>query len=71
MPKEYYFPDAKEPHVHVHKGGATFTDTRHKHKDLQSGDKISKPNCNAVIDDLKAGNEREKKIAEWIKKEFL
>ena len=34
MPADKYFPDAKEPHLHYHKGGVTFTDTRHRHKDL-------------------------------------
>ena len=66
-----YFPDSKEPHVHIHKGGATFTDTRQKHKDLQSGSQVRKQSCQEVYDDLKDGNAREKSIAEWIKKEFL
>lgn len=71
MPKESFFPDAKEPHVHIHKGGADFTNTGHKHKKLQEGNLVRKPNCEAVINDLKGGNAREKSIAEYIKKEFL
>ncbi len=71
MPADKYFPDAKEPHLHYHKGGVTFTDTRHKHKDLVAGDQTRKSNCQAVFDDLKNGDEREKKIAAQIKKEFL
>lgn len=66
-----YFPDTKEPHIHEHKGGVDFTDTRHHHKKLQEGDMVRKANCQAVIDELKSGNDREKKIAEWIKKNLL
>jgi hypothetical protein len=71
MPADKYFPDAKEPHLHYHKGGVTFADTRHNHKDLVAGDQTRKSNCQAVYDDLKGGNDREKKIAAEIKKEWL
>lgn len=71
MPKESFYPDSKEPHVHIHKGGADFTDARHRHKKLQEGNLVRKPNCQAVIDDLKNGNAREKLIAAYIKQEFL
>ena len=71
MAADKYFPDAKEPHLHYHKGGVTFTDTRHRHKDLVAGDQTRKPNCQAVFDDLKAGDDREKKIAAQIKKDYL
>lgn len=71
MPKDSFFPDAKEPHIHEHKGGVTFTDTRHKHKDLKAGNLVRKANCQAVVDDLKNGNPREKKIAKWIEDNLL
>jgi hypothetical protein len=71
MGKEKYIPSEKEPHIHIHKGGATFTDTRHKHKDLVDGSQVRKANCQAVYDDLKDGNAREKEIAEYILKEYL
>ena len=48
-----------------------FTDTRHSHKKLQEGNLVRKANCQAVIDDLKNGNAREKSIAAYIKKEYL
>ena len=59
------------PHINEHKGGVDFTDTRHKHKKLQEGNEVRKANCQAVIDDLKDGNDREKKIATWIKDKLL
>ena len=71
MPKEFYWPDEKEPHVHVHKGGADFTDTRHAHKKLQEGNLVRRANCQAVIDDLKNGNTREKSIATYIREKYL
>lgn len=71
MPKESYFPDTKEPHVHTHKGGADFTNTGHNHKKLQEGNLVRKANCEAVINDLKNGNAREKSIAAYIKTTFL
>ncbi len=71
MPKEYFFPDEKEPHLHVHKGGVTYTDTRHKHKDLKSGSSVLRNNCTAVVTDLQAGNAREQRIAQWIQAELL
>lgn len=70
MPDKY-FPDAKEPHIHIHKGGVTFTSDKHSHKKLQEGNLVMKSNCNAVISDLASGNAREKQIAGWIKKELL
>ena len=66
MPDKY-FPDAKEPHIHEHKGGVTYTGLKHEHKALQSGTTINKAICNAVIDDLKGGTPREVSIANWIK----
>lgn len=70
MPDKY-FPDTKEPHIHEHKGGVDFTNVGHRHKKLQEGDQVRKSNCQAVIDELKDGNDREKKIADWIKKNLL
>jgi hypothetical protein len=71
MPKDKYFPDSKEPHLHYHKGGVTFTSTGHRHKALVDGDKTNKSNCKAVYEDLIGGNDREKSIAEKIEDEFL
>jgi len=69
MPKEYYYPDTKEPHIHVHKGGSTFTDIGHNHRTLENGDKVYKGVVNEVIEDLKSrGDTRSVKIATWIKK---
>jgi hypothetical protein len=69
--RDTYFPDVKEPHIHTHKGGVTFTSDKHSHKNLQDGDKVLKNNCNNVIEELQNGNEREKSIAQWIQKNLL
>jgi len=71
MPKDKYYPDEKEPHIHEHKGGVDFTNTGHRHKKLQEGNLVRKANCQAVIDELKAGNPREKQIVAWIKRNLL
>jgi hypothetical protein len=71
MPKDKYFPDTDEPHIHQHKGGVDFTRVGHAHKKLKDGDQVRRANCQAVIDDLKNGNDREKQIVGWIKKNLL
>lgn len=68
MPKEYYYPDAKEPHVHVHKGGITYTGVGHNHRDLYHGDQRRGGVIDEVIQDLvSAGDERSLDIAQWIR----
>lgn len=72
MPADKFYPDAKEPHIHEHKGGVDFTNVGHNHKFLQRGDKINKNVCKEVVADLKeAGGDREKKIAKWIEDNLL
>lgn len=71
MGRDKFYPDADEPHIHEHKGGVTYTNTRHKHKDLQAGDNVREANCRAVVEDLEHGNAREKKIARWITDNLL
>jgi len=70
-PKEKYFPDAAEPHIHIHKGGATYTNTRHKHKKLMEGTEVMAANCRSVISELEDGTDREKSIAKYIKDKIL
>lgn len=66
-----YFPDAKEPHIHEHKGDIDFTSDKHSHKKLVDGDQPREENCKAVIDDLKATkpapSAREEQIIDYIK----
>jgi hypothetical protein len=65
--KESFFPDAAEPHVHVHKGGITFTDIGHNHKYLVRGDKALQNNVREVRADLaQRGDERSLQIDQWI-----
>ena len=71
MPKETFYPDKKEPHIHKHKGGVTFTDDRHKHKTLQKGELVYKPACQEVIAEQKNANPRGMKIATWIEANLL
>ncbi len=52
MPKESFYPDHKEPHVHLHKGGATFTDVGHNHRTLQNGSVLYRGVVREVIADL-------------------
>jgi hypothetical protein len=67
MPKEFFFPDEKEPHIHVTKGGITFTNIKHNHRTLVDGDKVRDNVVREVIDDLKAaGDKRSERIVDWI-----
>ncbi|MEJ2307998.1 MAG: hypothetical protein P8Z31_07660 [Gammaproteobacteria bacterium] len=67
MPKEYYYPDHKEPHIHVHKGGATFTDITHNHRNLYMGDKVYAGVVQEVLADLAdRGDPRSMQIHTWI-----
>ena len=68
MPKEFYFPDVKEPHIHVHKGGITFTGTSHNHRNLVSGDKVYAGVVKELVEELQElGDERSLEIVQWIK----
>lgn len=67
MGKEYFVPDEKEPHIHVHKGGATYTNTRHKHKDLIQGANVLKNNIEAVLSELEGAKDaRSTAMVKWI-----
>lgn len=68
MPKEYYYPDTSEPHVHVHKNGMTFTNVGHRHKTL-ADNQGTRPNAVAeVIQDLQAdGSARALDLIQWIR----
>ena len=67
MPKEYFVPDAAEPHLHVHKNGVTYTDVGHSHRDLQAGDQMRKGVIKEVLEDLRRdGRERQLQMVQWI-----
>lgn len=65
---DHFFPDVGEPHIHVHKGGVTFTGIGHNHKTLLSGDKKFENVIAATRLELGQGSAREKRINQWIKR---
>lgn len=67
--KDEFYPSAdREPHIHVHGGGITFTAVGHSHKSLVAGDVIRQAAVNEVIQELEAaGDERSLSIVEWIR----
>lgn len=72
MPRDRYYPDEGEPHVHVHRGGATFTDVGHNHRYLQRGDVIYYGTVNALVAELEErGDERSLQIVQWINDNVL
>lgn len=65
--REHFVPDVREPHVHVHDGGVTFTDIGHAHKYLVRGDERLENNIREVRADLaQRGDARSRKIKRWI-----
>lgn len=62
------YPDAKEPHIHVHSRGVTFTGSHHNHKDLEVGNQIRCGVIQTVLTDLnyELDQERARKIQKWI-----
>lgn len=70
--KSKYYPDESEPHVHLHKGGVTFTDVGHHHRYLQRGSLIYYGTVNALVVELEdRGDERSLEIMEWINDHVL
>lgn len=71
MPKESFYPDHKEPHVHLHKGGATFTDVGHNHRTLQSGSVLYRGVVREVVADLQTRvDDRSRELATYIQRNF-
>lgn len=75
MAKESFFPDSKEPHLHIHSNGVTFTDARHRHKNLVDNSGVRKNAVTEAIDELKydinygkVDKDRYESIINWIKK---
>lgn len=70
--KDDYYPSGdKEPHVHIHDGGVTYTGVGHSHRDLQAGDQVRENVILEVYQDLQAlGTERAQQIIAWIQGEF-
>lgn len=72
MPRDFFFPDAKEPHIHVHKGGIEFTDIGHNHRTLVDGDQTRENVAREVAAELQErGDERSLSIAKWITENLL
>jgi len=70
-PRLGFYPDEKEPHIHVNENGITFTNTRHKHKDLEDNSEV--PRCSAVREVLSelGSDERSEYIRNWIKTRYI
>jgi hypothetical protein len=67
-----FIPDEGEPHLHIHKGGVTLTSNRHRHKNLQSGDKVYTNVCNDIVVELNAeGSLRSLAMSNWITNNLL
>ncbi len=68
---EYYPSGDKEPHIHMHPGGITYTGVGHSHKDLQSGDQTRENAIMEVYQNLQElGTARALDIIEWMKGKF-
>ncbi|MEX1030087.1 MAG: DUF4157 domain-containing protein [Paenibacillaceae bacterium] len=68
---DYYPSGDKEPHIHMHPGGITYTGVGHNHKHLQSGDQVRESAIMEVYQDLQAlGTARALDIIQWIQGEF-
>jgi hypothetical protein len=68
MPKNSYYPDEAEPHLHIHKNGVTFTGVGHNHRNLQRGDVIYYGTINALIVELEeAGDDRSLQMVQYIR----
>lgn len=67
-----YFPSGdKEPHIHIHDGGMTFTSVGHSHKTLVYGDQVRESAIMEVYQDLQAlGTERAQQIIDWMEEQF-
>ncbi len=70
-----YFPDGnKDPHIHQHKNGITFTGKNHAHTDLVDNGTIRQAAVDKVLQDLEEGRHGYYgndspcfKIAAWIR----
>jgi hypothetical protein len=67
MPRESFYPDVGEPHIHLHRGGATFTDIGHNHRTLVNGSLVYRGVVREVIAELETrGDARSRQIASYI-----
>lgn len=68
---DYYPSGDKEPHIHIHDGGITFTAVGHSHKTLQHGDQVRHSAIMEVYQELQALNtDRGNQIIGWIQQHF-
>ncbi|MCY9823251.1 hypothetical protein [Aeromonas media] len=67
MPKESFYPDTNEPHIHLHRRGTTFTDIGHNHRTLVRGSLVYRGTQQEVIADLQSrGDARSLQMAQYI-----
>ncbi|MFD0669850.1 DUF4157 domain-containing protein [Cohnella sp. GCM10027633] len=68
---DYYPSGDKEPHIHMHAGGITYTDVGHSHKTLQSGDQVRENAIMEVYQTLQElDTDRARDIIQWIQNKF-
>jgi hypothetical protein len=71
MKDEYYPSGDKEPHIHIHHGGITFTGVGHAHKALQRGDQIRENVIMEAYQDLQAlDTDRARLVIAWMQEKF-
>jgi hypothetical protein len=69
--KDEFFPNAKEPHIHIHDGGITFTNIGHSHKYIVRGEQIHLSTIKTVIDDMsRLEHPNAPKIIDWLQEKY-
>jgi hypothetical protein len=72
VPRESYYPDESEPHLHIHRGGVTYTGVGHNHRNLQRGSVIYHGTINTLIAELEeAGDDRSLQIRDYVRDNIL
>ena len=70
--KDEYFPSGdKEPHIHIHHGGITFTGVGHNHKALVRGDQVRVNSIMEAYQELQdLDTDRANRIIDWMRHRF-
>lgn len=67
MPRESFYPDTNEPHIHLHRGGATFTYVGQNHRPLVRGSLLYRGTVQEVIAVQQGrGDDRSTQMAQYI-----
>ncbi|MDE6761451.1 MAG: hypothetical protein K2J90_12385 [Lachnospiraceae bacterium] len=75
LKKNQYIPNTKEPHLHIHRGGITFTNVGHRHRGLVDGNTVRTDVINDVLRNLQQlateGNHNAQPIIDYINNNIL